>query len=80
MEQVQIEGNRKVSLLDLKNGKFSLCFSDKTINDYAYYICRGGWPLSLNQPEDVALAQAFDYNEVVVSEDIFSSCRLQKCS
>lgn len=48
LEQVQIEGNRKVSLLDLKNGKFSLCFSDKTINDYAYCICRGGWPLYLN--------------------------------
>ena len=30
------------------------------------------------KPEDVALAQAFDYNEVVVSEDIFSSCRLLK--
>ena len=66
------ESNGKVSLLDLKNGKFSTCFSDKTINDYAFYICRGGWPLSINQPEDVALAQAIDYYEVVVSEDVFS--------
>ena len=66
------ESNGKVSLLDLKNGKFNTCLSDKTINDYAFYICRGGWPLSINQPEDVALAQAIDYYEVVVSEDIFS--------
>ncbi len=66
------ESNGKVSLLDLKNGIFTPCLSEKTIDDYAFYICRGGWPLSLNQPQDVALAQAIDYYEIVVSEDIFS--------
>ena len=66
------ESNGKVSLSDLKKGIFIPCYSDKTINDYAFYICRGGWPLSLNQEEDVSLAQAIDYYEVVVSEDIFS--------
>ena len=66
------ESNGSVSLMDLKNNVFKPAFSDKTINDYAFYICRGGWPLSLNQDEEVALAQAYDYFEVVVTEDIFS--------
>lgn len=66
------ESNGLVSLLDLKEGIFKPCFTDKTIYDYAFYICRGGWPLSLNQEKDVALAQAIDYFEVVVTEDIFS--------
>ena len=66
------ESNGSVSLMDLKNNIFKPAFSDKTIQDYAFYICRGGWPLSLNQDEQIALAQANDYFEVVVTEDIFS--------
>ena len=66
------ESNGLVSLNDLKNGLFKPCISDKTIYDYAFYICRGGWPLSLNQEYDVALAQATDYYEMVVTEDVFS--------
>ncbi|MBQ6230817.1 MAG: DUF4143 domain-containing protein [Eubacterium sp.] len=63
----------KVDLLnDLKNGKFSNSMSKKDINDYAYYICRGGWPVAIGKERDVALAQARDYYEVVVSDDIFS--------
>ena len=66
------DSNGKVSLLDLKEGKFTPCFSDKTIEDYAYYICRGGWPLAINQEEDVALQQAIDFYDAVVNEDLFS--------
>ena len=66
------ESNGTVSLTDLKNGKFSPAFTDKTIYDYAYYICRGGWPLAIGQDRDVSLAQAIDYFEVVVTDDIFS--------
>ena len=66
------ESNGKVSLLDLKNGIFNPCFSEKTIYDYGFYICRGGWPLSLNVKEEIALAQATEYYEMVVTEDIFS--------
>ena len=61
-----------VSLLDLKNGKFSPAMSQKDIYDYAYYICRGGWPVAIGKERDVALAQARDYYEVVVTDDIFS--------
>ena len=66
------ESNGTVSLLDLKNGVFSPSFSDKTIDDYAYYVCRGGWPLALNKDRDISLAQAVDYYDVVVTDDIFS--------
>ena len=66
------DSNGTVSLIDLKNGKFSKAMSNKDINDYAYYICRGGWPIAINKDRDVSLAQARDYYEVVVTDDIFS--------
>lgn len=66
------ESNGTVSILDLKNGKFKPAVTDKNIYDYAYYVCRGGWPLAINQDRDVSLAQAVDYYEVVVTDDIFS--------
>ncbi len=66
------DSNGTVSLSELKAGNFKATFSDKTINDYAYYICRGGWPLAINEDKEVSLAQARDYYEVVVTDDIFS--------
>ncbi len=66
------DSNGAVSLLDLKNGKFSKAMSTKDINDYAYYICRGGWPIAIGKEREIALAQARDYYEVVVTDDIFS--------
>ena len=66
------DSNGTVSLLDLKNGKFSNAMSKKDINDYAYYVCRGGWPVAIGKERDVSLAQARDYYEVVVTDDIFS--------
>ena len=66
------DSNGTVSLSELKAGNFKATFSDKSINDYAYYICRGGWPLAINEDKEVSLAQARDYYEVVVTDDIFS--------
>ena len=66
------DSNGTVSLSDLKNGKFSPAMSKKDINDYAYYVCRGGWPVAIGKDRDVSLAQARDYYEVVVTDDIFS--------
>ncbi len=66
------DSNGSVSLLNLKNGIFSPSVSKKDINDYAYFICRGGWPLAIDKDRDVSLAQAIDYYEVVVTDDIFS--------
>ncbi len=66
------DSNGTVSLQDLKNGKFSKAMSKKDINDYAYYVCRGGWPVAIGKDRDVSLAQARDYYDVVVTDDIFS--------
>ena len=66
------DSNGTVSLLGLKNGLFKTASSDKTIHDYAFYICRGGWPLAINQPEDVALQQAINFYEGLVTVDLFS--------
>ena len=66
------DSNGTVSLLDLKNGIFSAAISKKDINDYAYYICRGGWPVAIGKDREISLAQARDYYEVVVTDDIFS--------
>lgn len=66
------DSNGTVSLSDLKNGKFMPAMTQKNINDYAYYVCRGGWPLAINQEREVSLAQAVDYYEVVVTDDVFS--------
>jgi predicted AAA+ superfamily ATPase len=66
------DSNGKVSLTNLKNGIFKPATSDKDINDYAFYICRGGWPLAINVEKDVALQQAKNYYSGLVSEDVFS--------
>lgn len=66
------ESNGAVSINDLKNGVFKIARSSVSLQDYAFCICRGGWPMSINQPEDIALVQARDYYEVLVSDDIFS--------
>lgn len=66
------ESNGLVSISGLKEGNFSYAKSKATIYDYAFYICRGGWPLAIKQDREVALAQAINYYETVVTDDIFS--------
>lgn len=67
-----MDGDGSVSLSDLKCGKFKPHKSNKGIKDYAFYICRGGWPLALCEDKDIALQQAIDFYNVVASDDIFS--------
>lgn len=66
------DSNGNVSLKKLINNEFHPCMSNMSIKDYAFVICRGGWPLSLTEDRDVALEQAFSYYEMLTSEDIFS--------
>ena len=66
------ESKGNVSLKKLLNNEFTPCMSDMTISDYAYVLCRGGWPLSLTDDKEVALEQAFSYYEMLTSEDLFS--------
>lgn len=61
-----------VSLNDLKNGLFKPSICDKNIKDYAYFLCRGGWPLSIGVSKDIALEQSYIFYDGLVNEDIFS--------
>lgn len=40
------------------------------LQDIAFLICRGGWPMAVGLPEEIALEQAFDYYDAVTKEDI----------
>ena len=40
------------------------------LDDIAYLICRGGWPMAVGMKAEAALEQAFDYYEAVTKEDI----------
>ena len=40
------------------------------LQDIAFLICRGGWPMAVGLPEEAALEQAFDYYDAVTKEDI----------
>lgn len=66
------ESKGNVSLKKLLNNEFTPCMSDMSIGDYAYVLCRGGWPLSLTDDKEVALEQAFSYYEMLTCEDLFS--------
>ncbi len=66
------DSNGAVSLEDLKNNRFTPNVSTKNIHDYAYFICRGGWPLAINDDKEVSLQQAIDYYETLVTDDVFS--------
>ncbi len=66
------ESSGAVSLKSLMSNEFTPGMSDMAIKDYAFAICRGGWPLSLGVDKAVALEQAFSYYETLSCEDVFS--------
>lgn len=66
------DSSGEISLSGLKNGFFDAAISNKSIEDYSYFICRGGWPLAINDDRDVALQQAKTFYNGLTNEDIFS--------
>lgn len=65
------ESNGKVSLGELfATPERILEKNELNLQDIAFLICRGGWPLSVGLPEEAALDQAFDYYDAVTKEDI----------
>lgn len=66
------DSNGAVSLSKLGEQRFEPSISNANIEDYAFWICRGGWPLAIGETEDVALQQAIDYYNMLCNEDIFS--------
>lgn len=44
--------------------------NDLKLQDIAFLICRGGWPMAVGLPEEASLEQAFDYYDAVTKEDV----------
>ena len=67
------ESNGKVSLEQLFTYPDKLLEKNELkLQDIAFLICRGGWPIAVELPEEAALEQAFDYYDAVTKEDIIN--------
>lgn len=59
-----------ISLSDLFDDKEISCANHKILDDIAFLICRGGWPISIKLDGKASLFQAIDYFDSVVKNDI----------
>lgn len=65
------ESNGTISISDLFEGKkFKTTRSDVTITDIARYICRGGWPESIEIPLEQQLSVPTDLLESIIAKDV----------
>ena len=65
------ESNGSVSLAELFTAPGKLLERNSLkLQDIAFLICRGGWPMAVGLPEEAALEQAFDYYDAVTKEDV----------
>lgn len=65
------ESNGMISLQTLFSTPDKIMATNKlTLTDITYLICRGGWPMAVDLPEELALEQALDYYDAVTKEDI----------
>lgn len=73
------DSNGEVSLHDIFEGKQDIdAQSTLSIDRLTFLIARGGWPLSLEMKDSIALEQAFDYIDAVVHSDINRVDNIQK--
>jgi predicted AAA+ superfamily ATPase len=67
------ESTGKISLLDLFDGGSNFAWelnADFTLEDVAHILCRGGWPISVLAPKDIAIEITKNYwNGLFVFED-----------
>lgn len=65
------ESNGKVSLGNLFTTPDKILEKNELrLQDIAFLICRGGWPMTVGLPNVAALKQAFDYYDAVTKEEI----------
>lgn len=65
------ESSGEISLKDLFNGTpIEPTKCGASLEDYAFYTARGGWPKSIGLERVIALQQAIDYYEGLVESDI----------
>jgi predicted AAA+ superfamily ATPase len=66
-----LDSNGKVSLKSLFDGKCDIeCKSELSIEGLAFCLARGGWPESVGEREEVALASVAAYVEAVTNNDV----------
>lgn len=65
------ESTGDVSLSSIFEGNHDIAgVSNIDLERMAFITCRGGWPLSIEMSDDIALDQAFDYIDAVEHHDI----------
>lgn len=65
------ESNGSVSLANLFTAPEKILERNELkLQDIAFLICRGGWPMAVGLSEEVALEQAFNYYDAVTKEDV----------
>lgn len=65
------ESTGEVSLKSLFDGNLNIAgVSELDLERIAFIACRGGWPLSVDMDDEIALDQAFDYVAAVEKRDI----------
>ena len=65
------ESNGKVSLSDLFHSEaVGVDAREVALPDVAFWVCRGGWPASLDLSPSAALLQAVNYVDAVVHDDV----------
>jgi hypothetical protein len=73
------DSNGKVSIKSLFNNAANVSSkSILSIQDVSFLICRGGWPIAVNQTEKIALAQAYDYVDSILASDVSASDGIRK--
>ncbi len=73
------ESTGEVSLSDIFDGNHDISgISHLDINQIAFIACRGGWPLSIDMNDEIALDQAFDYIDAVKNRDIQNVDRIMR--
>lgn len=68
-ESEDSQGNISLKSLFEGTAQTSAC-EEKSIEDIAYLVCRGGWPKATLQKKDIALERAYDYFDAVVNTDV----------
>lgn len=63
-------GAVSLSRLFKEPDSFVGCENNADLSKIAFMVCRGGWPIVCDLPEDVALNPAKDYYDAVVNVDI----------
>lgn len=64
------DSDGKVSLSQLFEGKDISAKCERSLEDIAFLVCRGGWPKSIGYSSDISLQQAYDYFDAIVNDDI----------